>query len=52
MGVGSHVLVIDQGTSSTRASIIDSGGNMIGWSSREHSQIYPRPSWVEHDPLE
>jgi len=52
MGVGSHVLVIDQGTSSTRASIIDSEGNMIGWSSREHSQIYPRPSWVEHDPLE
>jgi len=47
-----YVLAIDQGTSSTRAGVVDAQGKVLGWGSRGHSQIYPRPSWVEHDPME
>lgn len=47
-----YILSIDQGTTGTRASIFDENGELIGYAYREHSQIYPRPGWVEHDPVE
>jgi glycerol kinase len=49
-----YVMVVDQGTTGTRVTIISSDGLPIkgGWCYREHTQIYPRPGWVEHDPLE
>lgn len=47
-----YVAAIDQGTTSTRFMIFDHAGNVIGVDQREHQQIYPRPGWVEHDPLE
>src|SRR5512133_704177 len=47
-----YVAAIDQGTTSTRFMIFDRGGNVVAVDQREHEQLYPRPGWVEHDPLE
>jgi len=46
------VAAIDQGTTSTRCMIFDRRGNAVGKDQLEHTQIYPNPGWVEHDPLE
>jgi glycerol kinase len=46
------VAALDQGTTSTRFMIFDHGGNVIAVDQKEHRQIYPKPGWVEHDPLE
>jgi len=43
---------IDQGTTSTRFSIFDENGNIVAKHQLEHRQLFPRPGWVEHDPLE
>ena len=43
---------IDQGTTSTRFMVFDSGGHVVSIAQKEHEQIYPRPGWVEHDPME
>ncbi len=43
---------IDQGTTSSRFAVVDSAGRLVAMAQREHSQIYPRPGWVEHDPAE
>ena len=50
--VGSFVLAIDQGTTSTRAIIFDHDGRIVSSSQREHEQIFPQAGWVEHDPME
>ncbi len=47
-----YVAAIDQGTTSTRFMIFDHAGNVVGVDQRGHSQIYPKPGWVEHDALE
>jgi glycerol kinase len=47
-----YVAAIDQGTTSTRFMIFDHGGNVAAVDQKEHKQIYPKPGWVEHDPLE
>lgn len=47
-----YVAAIDQGTTSTRFIVFDHGGNVIAVDQKEHEQIYPKPSWVEHDALE
>ncbi|GAB4588337.1 glycerol kinase GlpK [Nocardia sp. IFM 10818] len=47
-----YVAAIDQGTTSTRAMIFDHAGTVIAVDQREHSQIFPRAGWVEHDPAE
>ncbi len=47
-----YVGAIDQGTTSTRFMIFDKQGKVIGVSQKEHKQIFPKPGWVEHDPLE
>jgi glycerol kinase len=47
-----YVAAIDQGTTSTRFMIFDHGGNVVAVHQKEHQQIYPKPGWVEHDPLE
>jgi glycerol kinase len=44
-----YLLAIDQGTTSTRAVVYDSAGQPRGSASRELTQHYPRPGWVEHD---
>ncbi|MFC9997703.1 glycerol kinase GlpK [Nocardia sp. NPDC127526] len=47
-----YVAAIDQGTTSTRAMIFDHAGTVIAVDQREHTQIFPRAGWVEHDPAE
>ena len=47
-----YVLAIDQGTTSTRAAIFDALGHCVASVAREFRQAYPRPGWVEHDPIE
>jgi glycerol kinase len=46
------IAAIDQGTTSTRCMLFDQHGNIACTASREHTQIYPQPGWVEHDPIE
>jgi len=47
-----YVGALDQGTTSTRFMVFDHSGGVVGIDQKEHEQIYPKPSWVEHDPLE
>ena len=47
-----YVLALDAGTSSSRAILFDHGGRIASVSQREFRQIYPKPGWVEHDPVE
>ncbi|WP_028552976.1 glycerol kinase GlpK [Paenibacillus sp. UNC451MF] len=47
-----YILVIDQSTSGTKALIVARSGEIVSRSSAEHKQYYPRPGWVEHDPIE
>jgi glycerol kinase len=46
------VAAIDQGTTSSRCIIFDSGGAIVAVDQREHQQIFPKPGWVEHDATE
>jgi glycerol kinase len=46
----SHLLAIDQGTTSTRAFLFDETLSPKGFAQLEFPQIYPAPGWVEHDP--
>ncbi|MGI4975928.1 MAG: glycerol kinase GlpK [Janthinobacterium lividum] len=46
----SRLLVIDQGTTSTRAIVFDEHLAPLATAQREFAQIYPRPGWVEHEP--
>lgn len=47
-----YIMSFDQGTTSSRAIIFDKNGNICGKAQKEFNQIYPYPSWVEHDPME
>ena len=47
-----HILVVDQGTTSTRAIVFDPAVAPVASAQQEFTQIYPRPGWVEHDPEE
>ena len=47
-----YVAAIDQGTTSTRCMIFNHSGESVGIHQMEHEQIYPKPGWVEHDPME
>ena len=46
------ILALDQGTTSSRALVVNHAGQVVAVSQREFRQIYPKPGWVEHDPLE
>jgi glycerol kinase len=45
-------MALDQGTTSSRGIIFDENGTIKGVTNREFTQIYPKPGWVEHDPME
>ncbi len=49
---GTHILAIDQGTTSTRAIVFDATGRPVASEQKELQQIFPKPGWVEHDPEE
>jgi len=48
--MGGHILVIDQGTTSTRAIVFDERAQLRASAQMEFPQIYPHPGWIEHDP--
>ncbi|MFA0567495.1 glycerol kinase GlpK [Vibrio gallaecicus] len=47
-----YIVALDQGTTSSRAVILDHDANVVSSSQREFTQIYPKAGWVEHDPME
>jgi len=47
-----YILSFDQGTTSSRAILFDHQGQIHATSQKEFTQIFPKPGWVEHDPLE
>lgn len=47
-----YIAALDQGTTSTRCILFDHAGRPVATDQQEHTQIYPQPGWVEHDPLE
>ncbi|EEW09804.1 glycerol kinase GlpK [Vibrio mimicus] len=47
-----YIVALDQGTTSSRAVVLDHDANIVSVSQREFTQIYPEAGWVEHDPLE
>jgi len=49
---GPYLLALDQGTSSSRALVVDTAGTIRASAARSFTQHYPRPGWVEHDPEE
>src|SRR6202171_1713857 len=47
-----YAAAIDQGTTSTRFMVFDHSGKVVSVTQKEHEQIFPKPGWVEHDPME
>lgn len=47
-----YIVALDQGTTSSRAVVLDRDANIVCSAQREFTQIYPQAGWVEHDPLE
>lgn len=47
-----YVLAIDQGTTSSRAILFNHSGDIVASAQKEHEQIFPKPGWVEHNPIE
>ena len=45
-------MALDQGTTGSRCILFTKDGSIAAMSKKEFTQIYPRPSWVEHDPME
>lgn len=52
MVIKKYILSLDQGTTSSRAILFDKEGYILAKSQQEFSQIFPQPSWVEHNPME
>lgn len=50
--ISGYVIALDQGTTSSRAILFDGDLNIVTSAQREFAQHYPKPGWVEHDPLE
>ena len=46
------ILALDQGTSSSRAIVFDHEGNIRSTAQMEFTQYFPKPGWVEHNPME
>lgn len=47
-----YIMALDQGTTSSRCILFDKGGNICSMAQKEFTQIYPKPGWVEHNPVE
>ena len=50
--MASYIGALDLGTTSNRFIIFNHDGQIVAMDQMEHEQIFPRPGWVEHDPLE
>ena len=49
---GPYILALDQGTTSSRALVVDVEGTIVGVGQEPFAQHYPHTGWVEHDPQE
>src|SRR4030043_546190 len=47
-----YIMALDQGTTSSRAVVLNRQGKIVSIAAREFKQLYPRPGGVEHDPME
>ena len=47
-----YILALDQGTTSSRAILFDEAGSAVASAQKEVPQIFPRPGWVEHNPMD
>lgn len=47
-----YIVALDQGTTSSRALLVDTSGELCDVAQQEFEQIFPKPGWVEHDPEE
>ena len=47
-----YIGALDLGTTSNRFIVFDHQGHIVGLDQMEHEQIFPKPGWVEHDPIE
>ena len=47
-----YIISLDQGTTSSRAILINDQGALVGIEQMEFEQIFPKPGWVEHSPME
>jgi len=47
-----YLIALDQGTTSSRAILIDKNGKLVDIKQKEFTQIFPKQGWVEHDPSE
>jgi glycerol kinase len=47
-----HILALDQGTTSSRAILFDHAGGIVAVAQKEFPQLFPKPGWVEHNPLD
>ena len=47
-----YIMALDQGTTSSRCILFDKSGNICSMSQKEFTQFYPKPGWVEHNPME
>ena len=52
MSMKKYVLALDQGTTSSRAILFDKSGKIVSMAQKEFKQYYPKPGWVEQDPME
>ena len=50
--MGKYVMALDQGTTSSRCILFDKKGKICSMAQKEFTQIYPKPGWVEHNPME
>ena len=46
-----YIIALDQGTTSSRSIVFDHAGNIVSLAQYPFAQIYPKPGWVEHDPM-
>ena len=46
------ILALDQGTTSSRAILFDHAGSIVAVAQKEFPQIFPKPGWVEHNPVD
>ncbi len=47
-----YILSLDQGTTTSKAILFDHKGNICARAQKEYKQIYPKPGWVEHNPID
>lgn len=47
-----YILTLDQGTTNSRAIIFNRSGQIVASQQEELKQIFPKPGWVEHNPIE